>query len=284
MNETAEDVNQTEDIVEEVSEQIEISDEQDTEAEVNPEQETESDEVVVQIGEESPPQEQPAPEWVRELRKNHRELQREKRELEAQLRSMQQVTKPVEIGKKPQLEDFDYDADKFEVALAGWFDRKRQADEQVRKVQQEQEQIQQAWQGKLQAYGMAKAELKVKDYEDAEELVQQNLNVTQQGIVIQGAENPALVVYALGKNPKKAKELASITDPVKFAFAIAKLETQLKVTNRKAAPPPETVIKGTTRMSGTVDSTLERLREEAERTGNYTKVMQYKKQLRSAKK
>jgi hypothetical protein len=284
MNETAEDVNPTEEIVEEVSEQIEISDEQDTEAEVNPEQETESDEVVVQIGEESPPQEQPAPEWVRELRKSHRELQREKRELEAQLRSMQQVTKPVEVGKKPQLEDFDYDADKFEVALAGWFDRKRQADEQARKVQQEQEQIQQAWQSKLQAYGMAKAELKVKDYEDAEELVQQNLNVTQQGIVIQGAENPALVVYALGKNPKKAKELASITDPVKFAFAIAKLETQLKVTNRKAAPPPETVIKGTTRMSGAVDSTLERLREEAERTGNYTKVMQYKKQLRSAKK
>jgi hypothetical protein len=284
MNETAEDVNPTEEIVEEVSEQIEISDEQDTEAEVNPEQETESDEVVVQIGEESPPQEQPAPEWVRELRKSHRELQREKRELEAQLRSMQQVTKPVEVGKKPQLEDFDYDADKFEVALAGWFDRKRQADEQARKVQQEQEQIQQAWQSKLQAYGMAKAELKVKDYEDAEELVQQNLNVTQQGIVIQGAENPALVVYALGKNPKKAKELASITDPVKFAFAIAKLETQLKVTNRKAAPPPETVIKGTARMSGAVDSTLERLREEAERTGNYTKVMQYKKQLRSAKK
>ena len=283
MNETAEDVNEVEESVEIESEETEVSNEIEAEATTEQEESAE-EEVVVQIGEESPPQEQPAPEWVRELRKNYRELQREKRELEARLQATAQVARPVEVGKKPQLEDFDYDADKFEVALAEWFDRKRQADEQVRRVQHEQEQVQQAWQNKLQSYGMAKAELKVKDYEDAEELVQQSLNVTQQGIVIQGAENPALVVYALGKNPKKAKELASITDPVKFAFAIAKLETQLKVTNRKAAPPPETVVKGTARMSGAVDSTLERLRVEAERTGNYTKVMQYKKQLRSAKK
>jgi len=283
MNGTAEDVNEVEESVEIESEETEVSNEIQAEATTEQEESAE-EEVVVQIGEESPPQEQPAPEWVRELRKNYRELQREKRELEARLQATAQVARPVEVGKKPQLEDFDYDADKFEVALAEWFDRKRQADEQVRRVQHEQEQVQQAWQNKLQSYGMAKAELKVKDYEDAEEIVQQSLNVTQQGIVIQGAENPALVVYALGKNPKKAKELASITDPVKFAFAIAKLETQLKVTNRKAAPPPETVVKGTARMSGAVDSTLERLRVEAERTGNYTKVMQYKKQLRSAKK
>lgn len=277
----AEDIN--EEAVEIESEELEVSNETEAEATEEVSDESAEDEVVVQIGEESPPQEQPAPEWVRELRKNHRQLQREKKELELKLQQYQQVSKPVEVGKKPQLEDFDYDADKFESALADWFERKRQADEQVRRVQQEQEQVQQAWQKKLEAYGMARAELKVKDYEDAEETVQQSLNVTQQGIVIQGAENPALVVYALGKNPSKAKELASITDPVKFAFAIAKLETQLKVTNRKAAPPPETVVKGTGRMSGAVDSTLERLREEAARTGNYTKVMQYKKQLRSAK-
>ena len=46
-------------------------------------------------------------------------------------------------------------------------------------------------------------------------------------------------MYALGKNPKKAKELGEITDPVKFAFAVAKLETQLTVTSRKQVPPPE---------------------------------------------
>jgi hypothetical protein len=90
------------------------------------------------------------------------------------------------------------------------------------------------------------------------------------------------VIYALGKNPKKAAELAKLTDPVKFAFAVAKLEKELKVTNRRAAPAPERVVQGTGRVSGAVDSTLERLREEAARTGNMTKVLQYKRQKQAA--
>ena len=88
-----------------------------------------------------------------------------------------------------------------------------------------------------------------------------------------------MVVYALGKNPKKAKEIAAITDPVKFAFAVAKLEKELKVTNRRAAPPPERTVQATGRVSGTVDSTRERLRPEAEKTGDYSKVFRYKRQL-----
>ena len=90
------------------------------------------------------------------------------------------------------------------------------------------------------------------------------------------------MIYALGKNPTKAKELSAINDPVKFAFAVAKLETQLKVTNRKAAPPPESTVRGTGRVSGAVDSTLERLRADAEKTGDYSKVMQYKRQKRQS--
>ena len=244
--------------------------------------ESTEDELIVTIGEEAPPQEEekPAPEWVRELRKSHRELQKRNRELEAKL-TQDQAPKAPEIGKKPTLEDFDYDAEKFENSLAQWFERKRQADEQAAKVQADIEKQQQEWQARLQGYGKAKAELKVKDYDDAEGIVQESFNTTQQGVILQGADNPALLVYALGKNPKKAKELASISDPVKFAFAIAKLETQLKVTNRKAAPPPEKTVQGTGRVSGTVDSTLDRLRAEAEKTGNYSKVMAYKRQKRN---
>jgi hypothetical protein len=69
---------------------------------------------------------------------------------------------------------------------------------------------------------------------------------------------------------------------VKFAFAVARLEKELKVTNRRAAPAPERIVQGTGRASGTVDSTLERLRAEAEKTGNYTKVLQYKRQKQAA--
>lgn len=247
--------------------------------------EEESDEVVVSIGEEAPPaeEEQRAPEWVRELRKANREKERRIRELEAKLQTTAQTeNKPVALGPKPKLEEFDYDADRFEQALDAWHERKRQHDLETERVRQAEQTQQQAWQAKLEGYSKAKAELKVRDYEDAEAIAQEVFNVTQQGVILQGADNPALVIYALGKNPKKAAELAKNTDPVKFAFAVAKLEKELKVTNRRAAPAPERVIQGTGRVSGAVDSTLERLREEAARTGNMTKVIQYKAQKRAA--
>jgi hypothetical protein len=251
--------------------------------EIEPE---DTEEVVVSIGEEAPPPEEQtqAPEWVRELRKTNRVLQRQNRELQNKLQTTQTETKPVVLGVKPKLEDHDYDADKFEAALADWFERKRKADEANARQEAEVMNQQKAWQAKLDGYGKAKAELRVKDFEDAEAVAQELFSITQQGVMLQGADNPALVVYALGKNPKKAKELSDIKDPVKFAFAVAKLEKELKVTNRRAAPAPERIVSGTGRSSGAVDSTLERLREEAARTGNMTKVIQYRAQKRSAPK
>ena len=268
-------------------EEIVIEDEVIEEIDVVDDLDQPDDEVVVSIGEEAPPTEEEvrAPEWVRELRKTNREKERRIRELEAKLTATTTENKPVvTMGPKPKLEDHDYDADRYEQALDAWHERKRQHDLETETVKKSELQQHQAWQAKLDSYGKAKAELKVRDYEDAEETVQQLLNITQQGVVLQGADNPALVIYALGKNPKKAKEIAEITDPVKFAFAVAKLEKELKVTNRRAAPAPERIVSGTGRSSGAVDSTLDRLREEAARTGNMTKVIQYKAQKRSASK
>ncbi len=239
------------------------------------------DEVIVQIGEE-PPAEEPnhAPEWVRELRKSNRELQRQNRELQSRLQTNE--PRPAALGKKPSLEDHEYDADKYEAALSSWFEQKRQVDDEQAKAQRAAQEQEQAWKNQLQKYQAAKASLKVRDYDEAETVVEQVLSVTQQGVVIQGAENPEMVVYALGKNPKKAQELASIKDPVKFAFAVAKLEAQLKVVARKPAiPPPEKVPTGSGRVSGSVDSTLERLRDEAAKTGDMSKVMAYKRQKRA---
>lgn len=244
----------------------------------------EVDEVVVSIGEEEPQAQEEqthAPEWVRELRKTNRELQRQNRELQGRLQAAPSENKPVAIGNKPKLEDHDYDADKYEEALSSWFERKRKNDDVNAQQDAELQNQNRAWQSKLDSYTKAKAELRVKDFEDAEAVAQELFSVTQQGVMLQGADNPALVIYALGRNPKKAKELAEIKDPVKFAFAVAKLEKDMKVTNRKQAPAPERVVTGTGRSSGAVDSQLERLREEAARTGNMTKVIAYKRQKKA---
>ena len=251
-------------------------------ADLNPEPEDDGNEVTVSIGEEPDPQaeeERKAPQWVRDLRKQTREKDRRIKELEAKLSSPATETKPVQLGPKPKIEAFDYDAEKFEAALTSWYETKRRADDEERQRQAEAKAQEDAWKATLGGYEKLKAELKVSDFQEAELEAQHDLSVVQQGIVVQGAKNPALVIYAIGKNPAKRKELAAITDPVKFAFAVANLEAQLKVTPRKSKPEPERVIGGTGRVSGAVDSQMERLREEARRTGDYTKVIAYKTKL-----
>ena len=244
----------------------------------------EAEEVVISINGEAPASEEDeearAPDWVRDLRKNYREEKRRSKELEQRLAQVEQrnTQAVAPLGQKPTLEKADYDTDRYEKDLTAWYEKKRQHDEREATVKSEHQAVQKEWERKLESYQGAKAGLKVRDFEFAEDVVQDNLSVMQQGMIVQGADNPALVVYALGKNPKKAKEIASITDPVKFAFAVAKLETQLKVSNRKAQSSPERKISGTARPSGAVDSTLDRLRSEAEKTGDYSKVFQYKKQ------
>lgn len=269
------------------TEEEETEEEEQEEAEEEPEEEGE---VVVTIGDEKQAEEEDesaAPAWVKKLRKDHRDAQKELRELRAKVNTPEPDKSAPVLGKKPTMDDadIDYDADKFEEKLTAWHDRKREIEQAQTEQQKQQAKQQEEWQSRLTAYATSKTGLKVKDFDEAEEQVQSSLNVTQQGIIIQGAENPALVVYALGKNPKKAAELAAISDHVKFAFAIAKLETQLKVQNRKTPPPPEKTITGTGKMSGSVDSNLERLRAEAEKTGDMTKVNAYRReQKRKANK
>lgn len=225
-----------------------------------------------------------------ELAKKLREanLEKEKRiqELEEKLNAGKAANAdnaPKPVPKKPTLEDFDYDAEAYETALESWMLEKRKLAELADAEKNAENAQKLAWQEKIDGYNKAKAALRVRDYDSAEDVAREVFNVTQQGIVLQGADNPALVIYALGKNKTKANELAKISDPVKFAFAIAKLEKDLKVTNKKPPPAEKQVIGNGGIKSGAVDSTLERLRAEAEKTGNYTKVIRYKAQKKSVK-
>ena len=243
--------------------------------------------VVVTIGDDPHPTEDDdvnrAPEWVRELRRANREKDRAIRERDAEIARLKgaggAATQAVTLGPKPSLEACGYDSDKYEKELDAWHARKREVDEQTTKKQRLEDEQRAAWQARIDAYSKAKTGLKVKDFDDAEASAQELLNITQQGIIINGAENPALLIYALGKNTKKAKELAGIQDPVKFAFAVAKLETQLKVTPRKSAPVPERTIRGSA-PGAAIDSTLERLDAEAEKTGDMSKVVKYRQDQR----
>ena len=253
-------------------------------------EEVEEEEVFVSFGDEEEPQEESeeeepkkAAKWVKDLRKDYRQARRENRELKAKLEELTKAKEePIQLGEEPTLESCDYDSELFKSKLLDWSEQKRKHEAEQSKVREKEEQEKQAWQAKLDSYEVRKQELKYPDFEDSEEYVLGKFNQVQKGVILDAADDPAVLVYALGKNEKKVDELLAETNPIKFAVKISKLESKLKVTQRKAKTKTEKVLTGGSSGGGSVDSTLEKLREEAQRTGDYTKVTKYKRKLKAS--
>lgn len=287
-NDGEEQQNQTIDLDDDAIDDEQISDAEDKSGEPEQSDDQESDqiddEIVVSIGDEAPKEpELPAPKWVRELRKSQRELIRENRELKARIETASSTEiKPVPtLGQKPTLENCDYDSEAYETKLAEWYEQKRAHDDAEAQAKAKLEAQERAYRDKLQAYAAAKASLKVRDFEDAEDQVREKFSILQQNVLLDGSDNPAVLVYALGKNPEHAAKLAAIDNPVKLAFALGKLEKDLKVSTRtKQAPPPDKSVSGTGRITGSVNSKLEELRAIAEKSNDYSAVLAYKRQMK----
>jgi hypothetical protein len=262
---------------------------EDSQAELTPEPEPQEaaenskEDLVVSIAGEEPDEDdsKPAPQWVKDVRKRNRDLQRENRELQEKIKAAT-PSEQVTLGQKPTLETCDFDTNVYESKLEQWYTKKREVEDRERAIKAQQESEHAAWQAKVNNYASSKQSFGATDYDEAEALVNDTFSIAQQGILLQGSENPVQLIYALGKNPKKAKELAELKDPVQFSFAVAKLETRITVEKKKSTPPPpERRVSGSGSMSGTVDSTLERLRTDAAKTGDFTKVIAYKNQIKN---
>lgn len=208
--------------------------------------------------------------WIRELRKTNRESKRRIKELEEKLNGGKPSSAPATPEPKPTLADHDYDADAYEAAMTDWLDKKRETEG--------------AWKTKLSAYAEGKSKLKVSDFDEAEEAAVDLLDNTQQALIIDRAKNPALVIYALFKNPAAAKRISGIKDPIDFCFAVAEMEKGMKTETRKPAAAPERKISGAGSKAGSAESKLDKLRAEAEKTGDFTKVIAYKKAMRNSSK
>lgn len=236
--------------------------------------------LVVQIGDDAPEEEDEtkAPEWVRDLRKRDRENQKRIKELEAQLNKP--ADKPA-LSPKPTLESCDYDEESFASRLEAWYQDKAKIEAAEREAEAQAKAIEEAWQAKVAAYNTAKASLLVADFDDAEAFVQDTFDTTQQGLLIKVAKDAPTLVYALGKNPAKATALAGIKDYAEFVAEAVRLEMSVKTTRKPATAPEKAVSVPTGTGVASTDNTLERLRAEAEKTGDMTQYMAYKRQKRA---
>lgn len=213
------------------------------------------------------------------LKDNKKKLRKATYELEQAKKTTEQETTP--LGQEPTIEGCEYDEEVYRKRYADWYQRKYEQEQQQQQKakQREQEELEQR---RIQEnYTERKKTLRVKDYADAEEEVVESLDITKQFIIMKYAKKPELIVYALGKSPAKLAELSKL-DAYEFTKELGRLEDNLKVGKRKPKTQPEKTIQSTGTLSGTTDRTLDKLREEAAKTGNMSKVMAYKRKKRRA--
>lgn len=196
---------------------------------------------------------QPAPQWVKDLRKNNREKDKELRELRRQLEQVQ--SRPTEqqpqqqtdvIPPKPTLESCDYDEQAFETALTDWHEKKGRAEQSKQQQERQQQEYQQRFQQRMEAHKQRAAKLPVKDYQEMEEIVRAEVPDLHKEILIHCAdEGSELIAYGLGKSQQLRQRVAAETDPIRAAFLLGQISKQVSLAPKpKKAIKPEPEVRG----------------------------------------
>lgn len=271
--------NEQQSVVPEEAQETEVETEEETDNEPEGEQEGEPEETVFTFGDEEPEEEEEKQDSsvIRMLRKKNREQEKELKKLR---KAEVDENKPSTLSKRPEIEDFDFDTAKHNEALDKWYEEKAAYNQREAEKQKAQETQAQQWQQKVDNYNNQKTELPVNDYEDVEDDVKEKLSIEQQSIIVAAATNPARLVYAIGKSKKKLDELGAIKDPIQFAVAVGKLEASMKSGTRKK-PAPEKMVGGSGGVGGNPSTNLERLREQAIKSGDFTKYHKAKRAQRN---
>ncbi|MEA8857099.1 phage capsid protein [Citrobacter freundii] len=249
----------------EQQDQPEKKDQADTEQEVTTESEQaeeQPDEYSLRIGDEEIPLTEedddhvdghPAPQWVKDLRKNNREKDKELRELRRQLEQVQ--SRPAEqqpqqqtdvIPPKPTLESCDYDEEAFETALTDWHEKKGRAEQSRQQQERQQQERQQRFQQRVEAHKQRAAKLPVKDYQEMEAIVRAEVPDLHKEILIHCAdEGSELIAYGLGKSQQLRQRVAAETDPIRAAFLLGQISKQVSLAPKpKKAIKPEPEVRG----------------------------------------
>lgn len=208
---------------------------------------------------------------IRELRERNRELVARNRELEGGRKPEQ-----IEVGEKPTLESCEYDEERFETELDDWKARKAKAERIEQEREEEREKQAKVWQQAEADYAADKASLGIPNFEDAEAEVASILPESTRALLLKSGKGAALVA-ALHASPKTLEELSKL-DPVDAAMMIGELRSKVQM-KKRARPNVDRPVRGNA-ASTSADKELERLEKEAARTGDRTKVVQYKRRLR----
>lgn len=213
---------------------------------------------------------------MRDLRKALKEAKRRTKELEEA-----QAVKVIEaeLGPRPRLDDEDigYDEELLAERLLLWGARKAEHDKKAEVQKAQVEELNAAYQKKLDGYNAAKQKLEAVDFDDAESVVKDMFTPNRQAFMVKSLKDPAAFIYGLGKQSDRAKALAAIPDDVDFIAAIVRLETTMKVA-AKPKPTPEKRVAGAAPIGS--GKTLEKLKAAADKSGDFTAYFAEKRKMK----
>lgn len=272
-----EDAEQVEDN-EVIDDEQDIDDSQDDEKDEDTEQDDSADDDVLDFSFDDDGEDkdefagQPAPEWVKEVRKENRELKRQLKQRESQQHEQQQA-----LREKPTLDAHEYDSDAYEQDYAAWLSEKSQHEAAVQAEQQKYQQYHERYKADVDA-----VRAKAPDYDEVESSVVDVLSEQKQGLLQMLVDNPAKVVYALGKNSPAQLERLSKLDDVQFTKQIVLLEQQMSSKTKSRNPnkpkPKTHELEGA---AGGTDAKLAKLEADADRTNDRTALIAYRKQMKN---
>lgn len=280
--------------IEEVTADDENTGDDNVEAQTN--DASDDDEVTVSIGEPPPhdeddeeqPEDTPA---IKKLRERHRELAKEAREARAERDALKAQLQPAaakpSLRPKPDPADYGFVDEVYEPELLKWYDEKRKVDEAAALEAKRVEDETKALNAKHAAYKAAGAKLKTPPsaltFDEAEDVVRKHLSLAQQSILLDAADDPAVLVYALGSNPEEAKRLGALKNLGTFAVNLGRLESKVKV-SRKPTTSPEKPVGGSRAPGSSTDNKRDRLEKAAAESGDMTALFAYDREQAKKKR
>jgi hypothetical protein len=219
---------------------------------------------------------------IREMRARMRDKDRENHELRQQLGGVKPAD---EIGPKPSLESCGYDEEQHERELLDWGARRSAVEAKAQAEAETQRKSQEAWASRVAAFD-EKARAVMPNYaEQAQALVERfgdDANGAAARAAIVFADDPRLIA-ALNNSPAKLEELLALKDqPLALAVRIGELKGKIATMPKRSTPGPETIARGGAPSPGGIDARLEKLEKEADRTGDRSAVIAYKREKREA--
>lgn len=209
-----------------------------------------------------------------------REMRRRLREKDRELESLRRGSQPakIELGPKPTLESCEYDEETFEVELEKWKARKAKIEAAQAEEDEAAERQEAEWKATVEAYRTSAKQLGVAGYEEAEKEVFSTLPDPVQALILRQKDAAPALVYALSRSPSKLEELSKL-NLADAAVMVGELKAKVKVEKRRKLPEPDKPVMGKSTSTASGDKELKRLERDAERTGDRTALIRYRKQM-----